>query len=71
MATSRPSLLSCAWYTSPIPLKVLDFGLAKAFAGDRATEDIGHSPTLSMAATIQVVILGTAAYMSPEQRPPE
>src|SRR6202049_1813924 len=48
-------------------VKVLDFGLAKAFAGDRSTEDIGNSPTLSMAATMQGVILGTAAYMSPEQ----
>src|SRR6202171_697273 len=48
-------------------VKVLDFGLAKAFAGDTSTEDIGNSPTLSMAATMQGEILGTAAYMSPEQ----
>jgi serine/threonine protein kinase/dipeptidyl aminopeptidase/acylaminoacyl peptidase len=48
-------------------VKVLDFGLAKAFAGDTATVDIGNSPTLSQAATMQGVILGTAAYMSPEQ----
>jgi Tol biopolymer transport system component len=48
-------------------VKVLDFGLAKAFAGDTTNEDIGNSPTLSMAATMQGVILGTAAYMSPEQ----
>jgi serine/threonine-protein kinase len=48
-------------------IKVLDFGLAKAFAGDTTTEDIGNSPTLSMAATMHGVILGTAAYMSPEQ----
>jgi len=48
-------------------VKVLDFGLAKAFAGDASTEDIGNSPTLSQAATMQGVILGTAAYMSPEQ----
>jgi Tol biopolymer transport system component len=48
-------------------VKVLDFGLAKAFEGDASTEDMGNSPTLSMAATIQGVILGTAAYMSPEQ----
>jgi serine/threonine protein kinase len=48
-------------------VKVLDFGLAKAFAGDTSTEDMGNSPTLSMAATMQGVIMGTAAYMSPEQ----
>src|SRR6202162_5651238 len=48
-------------------VKVLDFGLAKAFAGDATNEDIGNSPTLSRAATMQGVILGTAAYMSPEQ----
>jgi len=48
-------------------VKVLDFGLAKAFEGDSANEDMSNSPTLSRAATMQGVILGTAAYMSPEQ----
>ncbi len=48
-------------------VKVLDFGLAKAFEGDTTNQDMGNSPTLSHAATMQGVILGTAAYMSPEQ----
>jgi len=48
-------------------VKVLDFGLAKAFAGEQADLNLSNSPTLSHAATMQGVILGTAAYMSPEQ----
>jgi serine/threonine-protein kinase len=53
--------------TPDVKVKVLDFGLAKAFAGDQAELNLSNSPTLSDAATQQGIIMGTAAYMSPEQ----
>src|SRR5438093_10217825 len=50
-------------------VKVLDFGLAKAFNPQDSAANLNetNSPTLSMAATRAGVILGTAAYLSPEQ----
>jgi Tol biopolymer transport system component len=47
-------------------VKVLDFGLARAFA-ENASADPATSPTMTAAATLGGVIIGTAAYMSPEQ----
>jgi eukaryotic-like serine/threonine-protein kinase len=53
--------------TADDAVKVLDFGLAKAIEGDASSIDISTSPTISRMATQAGVLLGTAAYMSPEQ----
>ncbi len=48
-------------------VKILDFGLAKALSDETQAVDSSQSPTLTEAMTRPGVILGTAAYMSPEQ----
>jgi Tol biopolymer transport system component len=48
-------------------VKVLDFGLAKVLENEPPTSSVSSSPTLTLGHTRAGVILGSAAYMSPEQ----
>jgi serine/threonine protein kinase len=53
--------------TTEEKVKILDFGLAKALLDEKTSVDSSQSPTITEAMTRPGVVLGTAAYMSPEQ----
>src|SRR5262249_56746083 len=64
----KPANIKVAAKGASSKVKVLDFGLAKAFTNlEHSAEDPSNSPTMSMAATEAGVILGPASYLSPAQ----
>ena len=54
-------------FTAAGTVKVLDFGLAKLVDADGSAPGLPQSPTITSAGTVNGIILGTAAYLSPEQ----
>ena len=64
--TATSSVDSPPRESDDIVVKVLDFGLAKVY-GDGPGPDLAQSPTVTASGTREGTILGTPAYMSPEQ----